>query len=95
MSNKRVKSLAVDDDDFEDDDYYEDEYDDEPEEMTAEDQRQLDHGVIMVRNGLGPQYNKIPEKEIRDALWNFYYDDDKAVTYFIGAPSLFAVCSEY
>jgi elongation factor 1 alpha-like protein len=81
MSNKRVKSLATDDD-FYDDDDYEDEYVEEEEqpELTDEDRRQLREGTVKVRAALGSTYS-ISEKDIHDALWNYYYDIGKTVTY--------------
>ncbi|RMZ87047.1 hypothetical protein DV736_g5728, partial [Chaetothyriales sp. CBS 134916] len=87
MSNRRVKSLAADEDDFFDD--YDDYYDDQadyPEasastEMTEEDRRQMQIGTIKVRQTLGPAYSRVPTKDIEDALWNYYYDVDKSVAY--------------
>lgn len=82
MSNRRVKSLAVEDDDGAfDEGYSEDEYD-EPadEELTEEDKEQLRSGTIKVRQSLGPGYS-ISEKEIHDTLWHYFYDVGKSVTY--------------
>lgn len=79
MSNKRVKSLATDDDVF-DDDEYDDEYGDEQEELTEQDRQQLRQGTVKVREALGPAY-LIPDKDIHDALWNYYYDIGKTVSW--------------
>ena len=81
MSNKRVKSLAADDDDFYDEDDYGDDYgDDEQPELTDEDREQLRQGTVKVRDALGPAYT-IPEKDIHDALWNYDYDIGKTVSW--------------
>lgn len=79
MSSKRVKSLAAGDDDLYDDDDYDEEYGDEPE-ITTEDREQLRKGTIKVREALGSAYI-VPEKDIHDALWNYYYDIGKTVSY--------------
>ena len=75
-----MKSLAADDDDFYDDDDFEEEYG-EQEELSAEDREQLRLGTIKVRESLPSSTYYIPEKEIHDALWNYYYDIAKTVTY--------------
>ena len=86
MSNKRVKSLTTDEDDYYDDvDDYGDEYDGGQEELSAEDKRQLQQGAVKVREALGSGY-QIPEKDIHDALWNYYYDVGKTVTWLKGRP---------
>lgn len=91
MSRHRVKTI-----DFEDEDY-EEYYDEEEEgggegdaELTEEDREQLRLGTIEVQsllqalqqddNAAGSLAN-ITEKEIREALWHYYYDVDKAVGY--------------
>jgi elongation factor 1 alpha-like protein len=80
MSNRRVKSLAVDDDDF-DDDYYDEEHDNEDDTtLSPEDQEQMRINTPKVRLALGPSYN-VSEKDIQDALWNYYYDIAKSVAY--------------
>lgn len=81
MSNRRVKSLAVDDDDFGDDDY-EDQYDDNQEqELTDEDKEQMRQGTIKVREVLGSAFSAVTDKDIQDALWHYYYDVGKSVAY--------------
>ena len=90
MSNKRVKSMAVDDDDYYEDDYA-DEYQ-EDGELSAEDREQLRLATIKVRQQLGSTYN-IPEKAIHDALWNYYYDVGKTISYLKGeTPGVFYSC---
>lgn len=79
MSNRRVKSLAVDDDGFDED--YEDDYDEpQGEELTDEDKQQMQQGTIKVREGLGTTYN-VSDKDIQEALWHYYYDVGKSVSY--------------
>lgn len=77
MSNRRVKSLGVDDDDFDYDDEYDD-YDEGADELSPEDQEQLRKGTVQVKQSLGLQY-QVSDKEIQDALWNYYYDVEKTV----------------
>lgn len=89
MSNKRVKSLAADDD-FYDDDEYEDEYADETEELSESDLQRLRQSTVKVREALGPAYS-IPEKDIHDALWNYYYDIGKTVRW-LKSELLLGVC---
>ncbi len=82
MSNRRVKNLARED---EYDDY--DDYDDEPEvtsngndELSPEDKESMREGIIKVRAALGPTF-PATDKEIEEALWHYYYDVSKSVTY--------------
>ena len=79
MSNRRVKSMAVDDDDFDNDDYYDDDPEEE-EELSEQDQQQMRQGTVKVREALGNGF-KVSDKAIQDALWNYYYDVGKSVTY--------------
>lgn len=78
MSNRRVKSVAYDEDDYDDYDY--DNYDEGEEQLTQEDREQLQVGTIQVRESLGPSF-PATDKEIQEALWNYYYDVGKSVTY--------------
>lgn len=81
MSNRRVKSLDYDDDDLEyDDDEYAEPYDQGQEEVSPEDKEQLRLGTIEVRKILGGAYQPT-DTEIQDALWNYYYDIGKTVTF--------------
>jgi hypothetical protein len=82
MSNRRVKSLAADEDDGYDDDY-EDQYEDEDAgvEMTDEDHEQMRIGTAKVRKILGPAFSSLAAKDIEEALWHYYYDVDKSVNY--------------
>lgn len=80
MSNRRVKSLGYNDDDLDYDEEFEDEYDDGQEEVSPEDKEQLRLGTIEVRKILGSGY-QATDAEIQDALWNYYYDIAKTVTF--------------
>jgi len=78
------------DDDGLDDDYDADEYGD-AEGMTAEDEASMAEGTAAVRKELGKEdSNKVTLKQIQDALWNYYYDVPKSVSYlrktFIAPP---------
>ncbi|KAJ9614368.1 hypothetical protein H2200_002504 [Cladophialophora chaetospira] len=78
MSNRRVKSFAHEEDY---DDY--DDYDDEPNadnELSPEDEEQMRQGTIKVRAALGSAF-PTTDKEIQEALWHYYYDVPKSVTY--------------
>ena len=93
MSNRRVKSLAVDDDDYDED--YEEDYDEpQGEELTDEDKRQMQQGTIKVREGLGSAYN-VSDKDIQEALWHYYYDIGKSVTYLKSKSLLPSLCWTY
>ncbi len=83
MSNRRIKNLAADDDGYEEDDYYEDESHggDGGDEMTDEDREQMRTGTAKVREGLGPSSSSVPIKDIEEALWHYYYDVGKSITY--------------
>ena len=83
MSNRRIKSLAADDDGYDEDNYYDNE-DNEVEagdEMTDDDRGQMRTGTAKVRQSLGPSFSSVPTKDIEEALWNYYYDVGKSVTY--------------
>ncbi|KAF1813447.1 hypothetical protein P152DRAFT_434558 [Eremomyces bilateralis CBS 781.70] len=81
MSHRRVKNL-----DYDDDDYYEEEGYDEAggDGLSAEDEEQMRIGVQRVREGLGPDH-KISDKDIQEALWHYYYDVTKSVSYLKNA----------
>lgn len=79
MSNRRVKSFAVEDD-YDDYDNYDDEYEGGDDEVTEEDKEQLRQGTIKVRAALGPSLS-IADKEVHEALWHYYYDVAKSVAY--------------
>ncbi|KAK5987908.1 HBS1-like protein [Cladobotryum mycophilum] len=73
--------------DYDDDDFV-DEYDSEgaeegEDELSPEDRIAMDNGTAEVRKALGTEVNKVTLKQIQDALWHYYYDVDKSVTYLI------------
>ncbi|KAL9087756.1 MAG: hypothetical protein Q9165_006523 [Trypethelium subeluteriae] len=78
MSNRRVKDIAYEADDVED--YDDDEDYAQDEGLSPEDQEQMRQGKTKVREALGTAYS-IPDREIEDALWNYYYDISKTVSY--------------
>ncbi|KAF3018497.1 Hsp70 suppressor, GTPase facilitates ribosomal subunit dissociation [Neopestalotiopsis sp. 37M] len=62
----------------------EDEYGGEEEEaLSAEDKEQMEAGTAEIRSILGPQASKVTTAQIQEALWHYYYDVDKSVTYLI------------
>ena len=88
MSNRRVKSLAQEDE-YDDYDDYDDEVEDSgdvevegngDDELSPEDREQMRHGTIKVRAALGPTF-AATDTEIQEALWHYYYDVPKSVTY--------------
>lgn len=78
MSKHRIKSVAPDEDLYDDFDDDEGEQD-ESETLTAEDKEQLRLGTLKVREALAG----VPasDSEIQEALWHYYYDVGKSVTY--------------
>ena len=42
---------------------------------------QLRQGTTKVREALGPDYSAVSNKQIEEALWNYYYDVAKSVSY--------------
>ncbi|KAF2098277.1 hypothetical protein NA57DRAFT_66631 [Rhizodiscina lignyota] len=84
MAHRRVKNIDYDDDEV--DDYDQEEYgqEGEGEELSPEDQEQMRQGTIKVREALGSDY-QASDKVIQDALWNYYYDVGKSVSYIKNA----------
>jgi elongation factor 1 alpha-like protein len=81
-----MKNVSVADEDYVDQDTaFNDEYEDEDaagdDGLTEEDRESLRVGTVEVRNALGPGYSFISEKDIQDALWHYYYDVAKSVSY--------------
>lgn len=62
-----------------DDDY--DDYDGTDEELSPEDQVAMFEGTAAVKVALGTGASKVTVAQIQEALWNYYYDVDKSVTY--------------
>lgn len=44
---------------------------------------QMDAGTAQVRAALGVESSKITTQQIQEALWHYYYDVDKSVTYLM------------
>lgn len=84
MSNRRVKSLALEDDGFDDDNDFDGGDDNygagEDSELSPEDQEQMREGTIKVREALGTAF-QVSDKEIQETLWHYYYDVGKSVVY--------------
>jgi elongation factor 1 alpha-like protein len=77
---QRTRNVGYDDDDiYDDDDYYEEE---ETGNATSEDDKeQMRLGTISVREALGPAEAGVSDAQIHDALWHYYYDVGKSVSY--------------
>ncbi|KAI1777040.1 hypothetical protein F4818DRAFT_408903 [Hypoxylon cercidicola] len=63
-------------DEYEGEDGLEDE-----EELSPEDRAQMDAGTTQVRAALGTHSSHVTTQQIQEALWHYYYDIDKSVTY--------------
>lgn len=93
MAHRRVKEIDYDEDEY--DDYYsgEDEYgyegadtgaapaDSQEDELSAEDKEQMRIGTQNVRAALGDVSDFVTDEAIQEALWHYYYDVAKSVTY--------------
>ena len=78
MSKHRIKNVVADDDLF--DDFDNDDGDvDETETLSVEDREQLRLGTLKVREALAGL--SASDSEIKEALWYYYYDVGKSVTY--------------
>jgi elongation factor 1 alpha-like protein len=61
-----------------------DDYDEEGEdELSPEDRQAMEDGTAEVRRVLGTEANKVTKTQIEEALWHYYYDIDKSVTYLM------------
>ncbi|KAF5678002.1 elongation factor 1-alpha [Fusarium circinatum] len=61
-----------------------DDYEDEVEdELSPEDRQAMEEGTAEVRRALGTEANKVTKAQIEEALWHYYYDIDKSVTYLM------------
>jgi elongation factor 1 alpha-like protein len=78
----RTRNVDYDDDDAYDDDEY---YDHDEEEtgggMTEDDKEQMRVGTARVREALGEFEAGISDAQIQEALWHYYYDVAKSVSY--------------
>ena len=79
MSRHRIKNIDFVDDEY-DDGQEDDEYEDDSV-VSPQDQEQMRLGAIEVRKLLDSDIPPVPasDQEIRDALWNYYYDVEKSV----------------
>ncbi|XP_014554911.1 hypothetical protein COCVIDRAFT_39248 [Bipolaris victoriae FI3] len=79
----RTRNVDYDDDDFYDDDYYEEEGDDggAGDRMSEEDKEQMRVGTIRVREAMGDMSDFTSDEQIQEALWHYYYDVGKSVSY--------------
>ncbi|RDW85578.1 hypothetical protein BP5796_03903 [Coleophoma crateriformis] len=91
--HKLVKNLDLDEelDDYDGDEYGYDEAGEGGglEELSEEDQENMREGTIKVREALptGTALDSITDKEIQEALWHYYYDVGKSVTYLLNTYS--------
>ncbi|KAK1911957.1 hypothetical protein P3342_012440 [Pyrenophora teres f. teres] len=80
----RTRNVGYDDDDiYDDDDYYEEGGDDAEagDGMTEDDKEQMRNGTIRVREALGDMSDFTSDEQIQEALWHYYYDVAKSVSY--------------
>ncbi|GJC96545.1 elongation factor Tu GTP binding domain-containing protein [Colletotrichum higginsianum] len=74
------------------DEYEGEDFDDENEadQLNPEDRDAMNVGTATVQSALGPDADKVTAQQIQDALWYYYYDIDKTVSYlqkkFIAPP---------
>ena len=77
----RTRNVAYEDEDtYDDDDEYFEEAD-ETGDMTADDKEQMRSGTIRVREALGEMSAFVTDTQIQEALWHYYYDVGKSVSY--------------
>lgn len=58
-------------------------YGEEEAELSPEDKAQMEAATMEVQGALGPQASKVTTTQIQDALWHYYYDVNKTVTYLV------------
>lgn len=76
----RTRNVDYDDDAYDDDE----DYDGEAEAgdgMTEDDKEQMRIGTIQVREALGEFEAGVSDAQIQEALWHYYYDVAKSVSY--------------
>ncbi|KAF2679732.1 hypothetical protein K458DRAFT_393577 [Lentithecium fluviatile CBS 122367] len=79
--HQRAKNIDYDDGNFySGDEYSEEESGAATDEMTDEDREQMKIGTAKVREALDTSLN-ITDAQIQEALWHYYYDVGKSVTY--------------
>lgn len=62
-------------------DEYEGYSDEEDDELSPEDKALMSQGTAAVQAALGVEASKVTVAQIEEALWHYYYDVDKSVTY--------------
>ncbi|KAL6866681.1 P-loop containing nucleoside triphosphate hydrolase protein [Trichoderma novae-zelandiae] len=78
--------------DYDDDDFvdYDEDLGEGEDELSPEDKIAMQNGTEEVRKALGTEASKVTVAQIQEALWHYYYDVDKSVTYltktFIAPP---------
>ncbi|CBX96162.1 hypothetical protein IAQ61_001337 [Plenodomus lingam] len=80
----RTRNIAYEDDDDDDiyDDYdYDNEGDEEGDAATEHDKEQMRMATIRVREALPDVSDFISDEQVQEALWHYYYDVGKSVTY--------------
>ncbi|KAH8722048.1 hypothetical protein BGZ61DRAFT_447903 [Ilyonectria robusta] len=58
-------------------------YGEEEDELSPEDRAAMTQGTTEVLRALGSEANKVTTEQIQEALWHYYYDLDKSVTYLM------------
>jgi elongation factor 1 alpha-like protein len=76
----RIRNIDYDDDGYDDDDYYEEEAE-AGDGMTEDDKEQMRIGTVNVREALGEFEAGVSDAQIQEALWHYYYDVGKSVSY--------------
>jgi elongation factor 1 alpha-like protein len=93
MAHRRVKDIDYDEDEY--DEYYsgEEEYGydgteaapaqavSQEDELSPEDKEHMRIGTESVRAALGDASDFVTDDAIQEALWHYYYDVAKSVTY--------------
>ncbi|RAQ99498.1 elongation factor 1-alpha [Stemphylium lycopersici] len=80
----RTRNVDYDDDDlYDDDDFYEEGGDDVDagDGMTDDDKEQMRVGTARVREAMGDMSDFTSDEQIQEALWHYYYDVGKSVSY--------------
>jgi elongation factor 1 alpha-like protein len=76
----RTRNIDYDDDDaYDDDEYFEEE--EGGGGMSEDDKEQMRLGTISVREALGDFEAGVSDAQIQEALWHYYYDVAKSVSY--------------
>jgi elongation factor 1 alpha-like protein len=80
--HQRAKNIGYDDDGMysEEEEYYEEAGEGQGDAMTDEDKAQMESATTAVKETLDGSLN-ITDAQIQEALWHYYYDVGKSVTY--------------